>query len=269
MESMISLPTPGQEKIVSVTTAKASVEPNSSPNTVTIGIEISRSTCRRRIVHSDRPAARANFTVSVSMTSRVPARARRIISASLNSDEVQRRQEQVLQPVAASGSSTRRRTTATVSPRPPAGSQPSSTAKMRIRTRPIQKVGTEKPRIETRHDGLGEQARRAGSRHTCRAARRCSVAPSTAASVSSSVAGRPRQDQLQHRHAEDEGAAEIAVQRRGRGRSKYCSPERLVEPVAGDRVERGCAASRRARSARRSGCRSRRRRRRPAPTWPA
>ena len=40
---MISLPTPGQEKIVSVTTANASVEPNSRPNTVTIGIEISRS----------------------------------------------------------------------------------------------------------------------------------------------------------------------------------------------------------------------------------
>ena len=93
---MISLPTPGQEKIVSVTTANASVEPNSRPNTVTIGIEISRSTWRRRIVHSLSPAARANFTVSVSMTSRVPARARRIIIANLNSDEIERGQDQVM-----------------------------------------------------------------------------------------------------------------------------------------------------------------------------
>ena len=36
----------------------------------------------------------------------------------------------------------------TVGRAPPAGSQPSETAKVRISMSPIQKVGTEKPRIE-------------------------------------------------------------------------------------------------------------------------
>ena len=39
--------------------------------------------------------------------------------------------------------------TVTVSPRPPAGSQPSDTANVKISTRPTQKVGTEKPRIDS------------------------------------------------------------------------------------------------------------------------
>src|SRR4030095_9314690 len=88
IESMISLPMPGQEKIVSVTTAKARGEENSSPNTVTSGIAISRSTWRDRIVASLSPAARANFTVSVSITSRVPAGGGADITANLQRGRV-------------------------------------------------------------------------------------------------------------------------------------------------------------------------------------
>ena len=145
---MMSLPTPGQEKMVSVTTAKASVEPNSSPNTVTSGIEISLSTCRRRMVHSLCPLARANFTMSLSITSRVPARARRIISASLNSDRLSAGSSRCFRP-----SSVRKLqpmpNTSTVGPRLPAGSQPSHTEKVRMSTRPTQNVGTENPSTDT------------------------------------------------------------------------------------------------------------------------
>ena len=62
IESMMSLPMPGQLKTVSVTTANASVEPNSSPNTVTIGMEMFLSTCRPTTLDSDRPCARAKRT---------------------------------------------------------------------------------------------------------------------------------------------------------------------------------------------------------------
>ncbi len=144
---MISLPSPGQEKMVSVTTAKASVEPNSSPKTVTMGMAISRSTCRSRMVRSERPAARANFTVSVSITSRVPERARRIMSANLNSARLMAGSNMCWRP-----SSVRKLHSTpnrlAVAPRPPAGSQPSWTAKAKISTSPTQKVGTEKPMME-------------------------------------------------------------------------------------------------------------------------
>ena len=145
---MINLPTPGQEKIVSVTTAKASVEPNSRPKTVTKGMEIRRSTCRRRIVKSVSPAARANFTVSDSMISRVPARDRRISMASLNrlrlsaGSAMKRSPSQVRNDHPTPN-------TSIVGPRSPAGSQSRLTAKVRIRISPTQKVGTENPKTDT------------------------------------------------------------------------------------------------------------------------
>ena len=69
-----------------------------------------------------------------------------------------------------------------------------------------------------------------------------------------------REDQLQHRHVEDERAAEIARDSRCRG-SEILLPQRQIEAVVADRRARGCAGPRRARSARRSDCRWRRRRR--------
>ena len=53
---------PGQAKTVSVTTAKAIMEPSSSPSTVTMGIMMFLSTCTKRMRVSDTPLARANFT---------------------------------------------------------------------------------------------------------------------------------------------------------------------------------------------------------------
>ena len=98
---MISLPMPGQEKIVSVTTAKASVEPNSSPNTVTSGIAISRSTWRRRIVHS-RLAGRARELHGVGQHHLARAGAREADHhGELEQREVERRQQQVAQAVRA------------------------------------------------------------------------------------------------------------------------------------------------------------------------
>ena len=62
MESISSLPMPGQENTVSVTTAKAIIEPSSRPSTDTTGIMMFLSTCTNRMRVSDTPLARANFT---------------------------------------------------------------------------------------------------------------------------------------------------------------------------------------------------------------
>jgi len=88
IESMISFPIPGQEKIVFVTTAKASVELSSSPNTVTSG---SRSTAAHggQDRPFDSPAARAKPDRVGQHHSRVPARAGRIISR-LDADAIAR-----------------------------------------------------------------------------------------------------------------------------------------------------------------------------------
>ena len=52
---------PGQENTVSVTTAKATVWPNSRPLTVAIGIMMFFSTCTPTMRLSLRPLARANL----------------------------------------------------------------------------------------------------------------------------------------------------------------------------------------------------------------
>jgi hypothetical protein len=61
IESSSSLPMPGHAKMVSVTTANATTWPNSSPDTVTIGIRMFLSRCTRRMRLQDRPFARANL----------------------------------------------------------------------------------------------------------------------------------------------------------------------------------------------------------------
>ena len=145
---MISLPTPGHEKMVSVTTANARVEPSSRPNTVTSGIAIRRSTWWRRMVHSLSPAARAKRTVSVIMISRVPARASRIINASLNSARFTAGSSMCLSPLPVKKLHSMPNNII-VSPRPPAGSSPRLTANTKIKIRPIQNDGTEKPSTDT------------------------------------------------------------------------------------------------------------------------
>ena len=62
MLSMISLPMPGQANTLSVTTAKAMVEPSSSPTTVTTGIMMFFSTCTKITRAGVSPLARANLT---------------------------------------------------------------------------------------------------------------------------------------------------------------------------------------------------------------
>ena len=64
---------PGQANTVSVTTAKAIIEPSSRPTTVTIGIRMFFSTCTPTMRVRDRPLARAKRTKSCSIASRVPA----------------------------------------------------------------------------------------------------------------------------------------------------------------------------------------------------
>ena len=87
---MISLPMPGQEKIVSGHDREGQRRAEiSRPKTVTSGIEISAQHMAptRSSIRTRRPPC-ANLTVSVSITSRVPARASRIIMASLNSERL-------------------------------------------------------------------------------------------------------------------------------------------------------------------------------------
>ena len=55
MLSMINLPMPGQEKIVSVITEKAIKDPNSSPMTVTRGIETFLRMCTKTTLLPDSP----------------------------------------------------------------------------------------------------------------------------------------------------------------------------------------------------------------------
>ena len=62
IESISSLPVPGQAKIDSVTMAKAITDPSSRPITVTIGIMMFFSTCTPMTRRGPRPLARANFT---------------------------------------------------------------------------------------------------------------------------------------------------------------------------------------------------------------
>ncbi len=62
IESMRSLPLPGQAKIDSVTIAKAITEPSSRPITVTMGMRMFFNTCTPITRPGPRPLARANFT---------------------------------------------------------------------------------------------------------------------------------------------------------------------------------------------------------------
>jgi hypothetical protein len=101
-----------------------------------------------------------------------------------------------------------------------------------ISTRPIQKVGTED---RDRHDDAGGGAVRtvAGIDAGGDAEQR------RAADSSQRQLQRrrqPRQDELQHRHAEHEGPAEIALQDAAE-EGEVLFPERPVEPVAGNGVE--------------------------------
>ena len=64
---------PGHANTVSVTTAKAIMEPSSRPITVTTGIRITLSTCTPMMRTGRRPLARAKRTKSCSSASRVPA----------------------------------------------------------------------------------------------------------------------------------------------------------------------------------------------------
>ncbi|CFO10387.1 Uncharacterised protein [Bordetella pertussis] len=61
MESISSLPMPGHEKTVSVTTANSTTWPNSRPATVTMGIRMFFSKCTPSTRFSGRPLARANL----------------------------------------------------------------------------------------------------------------------------------------------------------------------------------------------------------------
>ncbi|MNL70565.1 hypothetical protein D3C87_1955860 [compost metagenome] len=61
IESISSLPMPGHENTVSVTTANAITWPNSRPATVTTGIRMFFNRCTPSTRFSDRPLARANL----------------------------------------------------------------------------------------------------------------------------------------------------------------------------------------------------------------
>ena len=94
---------------------------------------------------------------------------------------------------------------------------------------PTQKVGSEKPRIEPAmivlagiESGLSPAHSPSGMPST--------IAISIAASASSSVAGMRSRISCDRRHVERERAAEVAVQRACRGRSRYCSHSGLSRP---------------------------------------
>ena len=78
MASTAHLPRPGQEKIVSTTTAPPNRNPNWSPISVTTGIRAGRRMCLTRTVGADRPFAYAARTKSLLITSSMFARTSRV-----------------------------------------------------------------------------------------------------------------------------------------------------------------------------------------------
>ena len=138
---------PGHANTLSVTTANATTEPNSSPITVTIGIMMFLSTCTPTIRALESPLARANFTYSIAMASRTPARVSRINSDSLNRARFTAGKIKCSKP-----SSVKKLTgtpnKSTVSPRPFEGNQPKNTANSMMSISPTQKVGKLKPRMD-------------------------------------------------------------------------------------------------------------------------
>src|SRR6218665_1984868 len=84
IESITSLPVPGQEKIVSVTTANAIMVPNSTPSTVTSGTMIVGSTWRSMTRSADPPLARANLTYQHRIPSGTPQPTSPTIGANQN-----------------------------------------------------------------------------------------------------------------------------------------------------------------------------------------
>ncbi len=76
---------------------------------------------------------------------------------------------------------------------------------------------------------------RRDSRRTCPSGTPSSVAPSTAASVISSGRRQARQDQVEHRHVVDEGAAEVAADQSAE-EDAVLLPQRQVETVGADRL---------------------------------
>ena len=169
-------------------TANAMVEPSSRPSTVTSGIMVLRSTCTQTTRKGDRPLARANFTKSSGITSRTPARVRRITSEILKSDRLNAGRIRWRQPSAVSHDHWKPRNS-TVWPRPLAGSQPSDTLNAMISISATQKVGSEKPTmlpamivLDTRLSGYRPAKRPSG--------RPMMTAKDSAVMASSSVAGR-------------------------------------------------------------------------------
>ena len=147
IESIKSLPMPGQAKIVSVTTAKASMEPISRPTTVISGIKIVFMTWTPTMRRSVRPLARANLMKSSGSVSRTPVRVRRMTSDSLNSDRLIAGRIRWARPSRVNRLERMPRKEPS-SPRPVEGSQPSQTEKIMISIMPCQKLGSEKPRME-------------------------------------------------------------------------------------------------------------------------
>ena len=128
MESMISRPTPGQAKTTSMITEPAISRPMPMPRMVTTGSIAWRSPCRTITVRSGRPLARAVRMKSVSMTSIIPERVRRMMAAISSMPSEIAGRISACQPTA-----------------PPVGTRSSRTAKKKIIIRPSQKPGTAWP----------------------------------------------------------------------------------------------------------------------------
>ena len=121
-----------------------------------------------------------------------------------------------------------------VAPRPPAGSQPSDTAKVRMRTRPIQNVGTEKPRMENAMIA-SRASYRACSRHTCRVGCPAASRRARLQAVSSSVAGSREKISSSTGMLKTKERPKIA----GEDSAEKCAvlrPQRLIEAIGFDRL---------------------------------
>jgi hypothetical protein len=78
---IVNWPSPGSEKVVSVSTAPPSSRPRSMPKMVRIGVSAARRPCRTTTVRSGRPLALAVLTKSSPMVSSIPARVSRAYRA--------------------------------------------------------------------------------------------------------------------------------------------------------------------------------------------
>ena len=231
MESMSSLPVPGQAKIDSVTIAKAITEPSSSPITVTIGIRMFFSTCtpitrrgsealgaRELHVVLEHRLARAGAREpdeQRELEQRQVERGHREVPEAVEREEAHRHAEQQHRLAAA------------------VGRQP---AELHREHHDEHQPDPERRQAEAEdragHDRRARRRSRASGPRRRPSGMPSAIAITIATKASSSVAGSLLEDQLDRRDVVDERAAQVAARPRCTRKIAYCSRIGLSRPSA-------------------------------------